>query len=268
MKKLNFGCGKRIAAGWTNVDFHRDDARVLRANLLSGFPFPDSHFDVVYSSHVLEHFTPEQGAFLIKESWRVLKPGGTVRIVIPDLEETCREYFRILALNDSDPGKLPLYNWIKIELLDQLVRSSRAGAMGPLADSIMRSGDETMIAYVRSRTESCGWSPASIFDRIRRITRQKIATRLTYYYVAFIKSLIPKTLRQMVFDNTDIGEKHRWMYDRYGMNLLLQAHGFANIRFVAFNESVIAGFDEDHLDSNPDGSPYKNVSIYCEARKP
>jgi hypothetical protein len=58
------------------------------------------------------------------------------------------------------------------------------------------------------------------------------------------------------------------MYDRYGMNLLMQTHGFANIRFPAFNESAIAGFHADCLDSNPDGTPYKNVSLYCEAIKP
>jgi SAM-dependent methyltransferase len=271
MNKLNFGCGTRIAEEWTNIDFHSDDRRVLRANLLSGFPFPDSHFDVVYSSHVLEHFTPEQVKFLLKESWRVLKPGGITRVVVPDLEASCREYFRILALDDSDPCKVPLYNWVKIELLDQLVRSSGSGAMGPLADSIMKSGDETMIAYLHSRTESCGWSPAPVsgtMSRIRRITPKKIAIRMTYYYLAFIKGLIPKALRQMVFDETSIGEKHRWMYDRYGMNLLMQTHGFANIRFPAFNESAIAGFHADCLDSNPDGTPYKNVSLYCEAIKP
>src|SRR5674476_867863 len=102
MNKLNFGCGGRIAQGWTNIDFHSDDARVLRANLLSGFPFRDRYFDAVYSSHVLEHFTPAQADLLLQEAWRVLKPGGIVRIVVPDLEASCREYCRILALDDCD----------------------------------------------------------------------------------------------------------------------------------------------------------------------
>jgi SAM-dependent methyltransferase len=273
VNKLNFGCGRRIAEGWTNIDFHSDDARVLRANLLSGFPFPDRHFDVVYSSHVLEHFTPAQGASLIKESWRVLKPGGIVRIVVPDLEAICREYLRILALDDCDPCKLPLYNWSKIELLDQLVRSKPRGLMGPLSDSVLDGDDEKMIAYVHSRTESQALSATTVartngIGRIKRITRQKIATRLIYYYLAVVKSLIPKNLLDMVFNGTSVGEKHRWMYDGYGMNILMEANGFANIRIVAFNESEIIGFNSDYLDSNADGTPYKNVSLYCEAIKP
>jgi len=96
MHKLNFGCGARIAANWTNIDFHSSDSRVRRVNLLAGFPFPDNYFDVVYSSHVLEHFTRDQGLFLIREAHRVLKPGAILRIVVPDLEGSCREYLRSL----------------------------------------------------------------------------------------------------------------------------------------------------------------------------
>jgi hypothetical protein len=71
----------------------------------------------------------------------------------------------------------------------------------------------------------------------------------------------------MVWSGTSIGEKHRWMYDRYGLKLLMKESGFEDIRFLAFNESTIPGFCEDRLDSNPDGTPYKNVSIFCEATK-
>src|SRR5580658_121949 len=105
MRKLNFGCGNRIAPHWTNIDFHSSDSRVTRANLLSGFPFPDQSFDFVYSSHVLEHFTKEQARVLLAEAHRVLKPGGIIRTVVPDLEGTCREYLRILDLDNSDKNK-------------------------------------------------------------------------------------------------------------------------------------------------------------------
>src|ERR1700733_13753782 len=90
LEKLNFGCGTRYAPGWTNIDFHGEGTHVKRVNLLAGFPFPDNSFDAVYSSHVLEHFTPQQGSFLIRESCRVLKPGGILRTVVPDLEASCR----------------------------------------------------------------------------------------------------------------------------------------------------------------------------------
>lgn len=92
-----------MAAGWTNIEFHCTDHRVQRVNLLAGFPFPDNHFDVIYSSYVLEHFTLEQTVFLLGEARRVLKPGDVIRIVVPDIEATSREYHRILDLPESDP---------------------------------------------------------------------------------------------------------------------------------------------------------------------
>jgi hypothetical protein len=270
MEKLNFGCGTRFAPGWTNIDFHGDGVHVKRVNLLAGFPFPESSFDVVYSSHVLEHFTPEQGAFLIGESCRVLKPGGTLRTVVPDLEGSCREYMRILAMDDSDVAKKKLYPWIKIEMLDQLIRTSSGGAMGPFMKSVANGGDQEMIAYVQSRIESnlAPASPAtSRLSRFARITPGKLMTKLTYLYLGLVKRLVPSNLRPMVWSGTSIGEKHRWMYDRYGLKLLMKDSWFEDIRFLAFNESAIPGFCEDRLDSNPDGTPYKNVSIFCEATK-
>lgn len=272
MNKLNFGCGARIADGWTNIDFYSIDRRVQRVNLLAGFPFPANHFDVVYSSHVLEHFTLDEARILMKEAWRVLKQDGVIRIVVPDMEETIREYRRILDLPDSDADKQRLYEWIMIELLDQLVRSSPEGAMGRYVRSVAASGDSRMLAYIRSRTECAGWAPdsqmsKSFVQKLKGITRDKLSAKMTYWYLAVIKQLIPKPLRTMIVNDTTIGERHRWMYDRYGLKLLMQNTGFVDVSFRRFNESIIAGFAEEQLDSNQDGSPYKNVSIFCEARK-
>ena len=71
-RKLNFGCGTRFSDSWVNIDFDSYDSRVQRVNLLSGFPFADSSFDAVYSSHVLEHFDRDRGHFLLSESFRVM----------------------------------------------------------------------------------------------------------------------------------------------------------------------------------------------------
>jgi Methyltransferase domain len=273
MNKLNFGCGARIADGWMNIDFHASDGRVKRVNLLAGFPFPDHSFDVVYSSHVLEHFTMEQAIALLRESRRVLRPGGVLRAVVPDLEASTREYHRILDLADSDPAKAKLYEWVTIELLDQLVRSSSSGAMGDFVRSASTSGDAQMLAYIRSRTESAGWPSGtglhrkSFGQKLKGLTWEQFSTRLTYIYLACVKRLIPGQIRPMVIDSTGIGEKHRWMYDRYGFGRLMKLAGFPDVTFTAFDESSIPGFADDHLDSNADGTPYKNASIYCEARR-
>ena len=54
------------------------------------------------------------------------------------------------------------------------------------------------------------------------------------------------------------------MYDEYGLELLFEEIGLSDIRRVRFNESKIANFNSYHLDCNPDGLPYKNISLYME----
>ena len=42
---------------------------------------------MVYSEHMFEHVLPMDGAAFLKESYRILKPGGVLRVVTPDLEK-------------------------------------------------------------------------------------------------------------------------------------------------------------------------------------
>jgi len=267
--KLNFGCGIRFSSNWVNIDFHSDDSRVQRVNLLAGFPYSDSSFEAVYSSHVLEHFDRDQGRLLLAESYRVLRKGGVLRIVVPDLQGSCNEYLRILSLPDN-ASKEKLYSWIIIELLDQMVRNVPSGEMGSFLSKVMASDDAEFKKYVRSRTQNTKWSPPSkstFREKLNKITPQKLSTKMSYWYLRLLSQLIPKSLRSMVFVQTGIGERHRWMYDDFGLKLLFKDLGFKEVRRVEFNESSIRDFNSDHLDGNPDGQPYKHNSIYMEGIK-
>jgi predicted SAM-dependent methyltransferase len=269
-KKLNFGCGDRLSADWVNIDFHSKNKCVQRVNLLDGFPFPDNYFDAVYSSHVIEHFDQDHGLFLVKESYRVLRPGGIIRIVVPDLESSCREYLRILTMNTKDPNKPKLYSWIMLELLDQLVRTRPSGHMRSFVESAATSGDTGFISYIISRTQSAGWEivrDKPLLQKIKSISPEKVFTKLIYLYLKAVSWLIPKNIRNMVFIETGIGERHRWMYDSYSLSSLLQVAGFANITSLPYNQSAISGFNLDLLDSLSSGKPYKNNSIYFEGQK-
>src|ERR1700743_2591931 len=89
---LNLGCGHHFNKRWVNVDFVSIGDDVIGHNLLKGIPFDDSSFEVVYHSHVLEHFQKRDAVKFIDECYRVLKPGGTIRVVIPDLEQIVTHY--------------------------------------------------------------------------------------------------------------------------------------------------------------------------------
>jgi len=270
-KYLNFGCGTRIHPQWTNIDFHSDNSNVRRVNLLAGFPFPANSFDAVYSSHVLEHFDKQQGNFLINEAYRVLRPGGLLRIVVPNLQGSCAEYLRILDLSDSDPEKEKYYKWIIIELLDQMVRTKPSGEMGDMSNSIMLGDDEALKTYIRSRTQNTPWSPptsSTLRQKLKKLTPQKISTKFVYWYLKAIGILIPRYLRSMVYIDTGIGERHRWMYDSYSLKMLFSDVGFGEVRNLKYNESGIDQFNDFCLDCNSDGTPYKHNSVYIEGRKP
>jgi len=266
---LNFGCGKRFSEQWINIDFDSDSPAVQRVNLLTGFPFPDDTFDAVYSSHVLEHFDRAAGSFLLRESKRVLKPGGLLRIVVPDLEASCAEYLRILRLPDG-PEKRRLYPWIMIELLDQMVRMKPGGEMGSFKQSAMNGEDDDLKEYIRMRTGSAprnSLASSGLRTKLRAITFRKLSTKLHYWYLKTVSLLIPPALRSMVFVGTDIGERHRWMYDEYGLKLLFKEADFKHVTRLSFDHSQIPQFNSYCLDCEPDGQPYKRNSIYLEGIK-
>jgi SAM-dependent methyltransferase len=130
MLLLNLGCGSRFHKDWINIDFASQSNDVLEHNLLSGIPFESNHFDVLYHSHLLEHFSKADASHFISECYRVLKPNGIIRIAVPDLEKIVRTYLDCLekALN-SEVNSEENYNWILLELYDQVVRNTSGGEM-------------------------------------------------------------------------------------------------------------------------------------------
>ncbi|KKS06202.1 MAG: Methyltransferase type 11 [Parcubacteria group bacterium GW2011_GWB1_41_4] len=127
---LNLGCGSIFSSEWNNLDlYHSKD--VVYHDLNRGIPYADNTFDAVYSSHVLEHFSREKGGFLIKEIFRVLKPGGLVRLVLPDLEGITKEYLKNLENYHKEPieQNWQRYYWSLLELYDQTTRKVSGGEM-------------------------------------------------------------------------------------------------------------------------------------------
>jgi SAM-dependent methyltransferase len=61
-------------------------------DLTRPLPFGDATFDAAFGSHVLEHLTPAEAEALLAELHRVLRPGGVLRIAVPDLDRVIAEY--------------------------------------------------------------------------------------------------------------------------------------------------------------------------------
>jgi predicted SAM-dependent methyltransferase len=96
-RKLQLGTGDNHLDGWLNTDIHDFAGRsdVVYLDLRRGFPFPDNSFDLVFSEHVIEHVDYADGLHCLRESYRVLRTAGRIRIATPSLE-------RLLRLYDAD----------------------------------------------------------------------------------------------------------------------------------------------------------------------
>ena len=85
LKKLQIGTSKSPLAGWLNTDLLPSSRRLVYLDATRRFPFKDDTFDYVYSEHMIEHLDHRSAVAMLQESFRVLKPGGRIRISTPDL---------------------------------------------------------------------------------------------------------------------------------------------------------------------------------------
>jgi len=94
-KKLHLGCGDRIIPGFINVDARPlPGVDVPNCDITKLTPFESTSVDLVYACHVLEH-VPRPKTFPTLLEWnRVLKPGGTLRIAVPDWDATVKLYWK------------------------------------------------------------------------------------------------------------------------------------------------------------------------------
>ena len=97
--RLHLGCGHRFIPGFTHVDAvpHPHVDLVHSVDVLP--MVPDGAADLVYACHVLEHFHRREVSRVLGEWFRVLRPGGTLRLSVPDFDALAEVYDRTSDLN-------------------------------------------------------------------------------------------------------------------------------------------------------------------------
>lgn len=269
MKLVNVGCGRRIHPAWCNLDLVASVPGVVEHDLRKGLPLENDSCDAVYHSHVLEHLTKDDGKKLLGECFRVLKPGGVVRVVVPDLERIAQDYLQAIRESEVDCTALVKVDWMKIEMLDQLVRSRSGGEMirfavgeGKSHESFIRAriGDEVLGDDHSTRSARRSFS-----RRAKRVLLK--AKRLLAMAAVWILegSNGYLALKEGLFRQS--GEIHRWMYDRVTLRAALEAAGFCEVVVCSASSSRIGQFSEYQLDSL-NGKVRKPDSLFMEAIKP
>lgn len=87
--KLQLGCGRFPLPGWFNTDANDylcSCGKAFYLDVKKHFDIPDCSFDYVFSEHLFEHLSYNEGLNMINECYRVLKQNGIMRISTPNLE--------------------------------------------------------------------------------------------------------------------------------------------------------------------------------------
>ncbi|MBF0569789.1 MAG: methyltransferase domain-containing protein [Candidatus Omnitrophica bacterium] len=123
MDRVNIGCGQTPTAGWKNFDNSlsvrlaqwpllvsalkkmrglnkgqqefigfAEKHQIGYADAVRHIPLRDQSVEVLYTSHMLEHLSEAEVGVFLRESQRVLCPGGIIRIVVPDLKWLVEQY--------------------------------------------------------------------------------------------------------------------------------------------------------------------------------
>jgi hypothetical protein len=244
-------------------------------DLRKGIPFPDATFDGVYHSHVLEHFSRDDARALLSECFRVLKVGGILRIVLPDLEKLARDYLRALERADSDCDDAA-YEWATLELLDQMVRDRPGGSqlaflkLGSRERDIAIARGDLEIMHIANNIEAT--ASEKITDHRSAhgdaSQREKRWNHRGLRQESFIQLLLGNRYNALAHGEFRLsGEVHKWMYDRFSLSLLLKKSGFGECRVCSPSDSLIRDWSSFCLDTEDDGTIYKPSSLFMEGKK-
>ena len=248
-KLLNLGCGSHYHKEWVNIDFNSNNGEVIKHNLTKDIPFENNYFDAVYHSHVLEHFPKELAPNFLRECFRVLRKGGIIRVVVPDLEQIIKHYLQLLEESISgDINAQNKYEWIMLELFDQTVRNYSGGEMLKYLQQKEIPSKDFVLERLGSEAKDIINSIPGNQGRHDNVNNcEPDASKIGQFRLS--------------------GEIHQWMYDRYSLGKLLKETGFTNIRVLSAYESAIPEFNKYCLDIEADNSTRKPDSLFMEAIK-
>ena len=201
-----------------------------------------------------------------------------MRVVVPDLEMIARAYLtKLEAAVRGEPGAEQAYDWMLIELLDQMVRDRSGGLM---KDHLLNA-DERSLDFIRERIGgeadallairgAGGVHPKRLIDKLKNKKPADLARFAHRRSVELATRLVggrdaARKLREGSFRSG--GEIHKWMYDRYSLKRLLENVGLREVVVRDAATSRIPEFARYELDA-AGGKPRKPDSLYMEGVKP
>jgi hypothetical protein len=194
---VQYGCGTCAPAEWLNFDASArirleriPGVRLLIAQIIGlsfpfnvrygdiveGLPIPDGSAAGVYASHVLEHLALEDCRIALRNTFRMLKSGGTFRLLVPDLVGLVRFY--LVRVERGDPESC---HWLmratelgserREGVLKSLITSFRTSKHLWMWDANSLSAELERVGFVGIRQWQFGDSPDRLFSLVEEKAR-------------------------------------------------------------------------------------------------
>ena len=264
MKYLNIACGSSFIdeTNWVNLDY-KSSKGVKRANLLNKLPFPDSTFDAIYCSHFVEHIPLKKIDFFLQECFRVLKPMGVLRIVMPDYLFLCKQY--IINLENKDLEKA---EFIKILTLDQCVRTDRGGYLKKFLIKTQDNNNQDLKNYIKEVIGEDFEGVNNSFTLLDQLNFTNFFRMLEFLWIRLISSFLPSAFRNQNVSFAAVGEKHTWLYDEESFKKQLIKNNYKEILPTSHDQSYLGDLFHK-LDVHPlNKKPRKGThQFFIEAKK-
>ena len=239
-KFLNVGAGKFNHKFWTNVDYGSEQyAKIqnefIELNLIERpkFPFEDNSIELIYTSHTIEHITDESVINFIKESQRILKKGGVLRITCPDSN---------LLLNSVKFKVKDFWNWRMEWFLNKFEINSNEIE---LEDFLVRELSTARCRFFENSNDPL--HPLEVREKMEKLEDND-----------FLQWIVEKNSFDDKFANYHI---NYWNFEKL-KKMCIEA-GFSNIYHSGFGQSLSPPLTNTKLFDNT----HPKMSLYFEARK-
>ena len=246
---------------WNNIRFsvypYPDIDLYITRDLRDGIPYPDESFHAIVVTRMIEHLTLEENRKFLLEIFRILKPGGVVRLSTPNLKEKVKNYIKRFDkyTEDSNEGNFQSYFWSVLDLHDQSNRVRMGGMLlekarsGEISEKDMRESSGDVFDYILGKRNTDKNSPGKNIAYFFYGLRRRI--------MHFIHGRHPQSTR----------EANMWMYDALSLHDELDEAGFKEIIEKEYNSSDIPEYSDFEFDTSPHGEYAIEPSLYMEGKK-
>ena len=265
-KLVNLACGTSYInnSDWINLDFNSESKNVITTNIIDSIPLNKENVDFVYSSHFIEHLNKDDLNKVLNHIYKILKPGGILRISTPNFQYLAKEYLNLIEAKKVDKNFKNKIRFIKLIIFDQIFRSKSGGELKKFYQVIKTD----LIQYCEDLcgTFKRGQRPMKIdpLNKLKCFTFKKFIYKLR---ILFALIILPKSFKKNNVSMAQTGELHKWLYDYFDLKDILIQKGFLDIKQKKVGEtnSLYVNYIRklEVINKNKDRKGVSNLIIEC-----